>query len=477
MNLQTGDKEARLLHPSEMPGADAAQTPMPREEKVTTTVIDKEGLPLAVSEEPGQGECVNEGECTAQKDPDGAEGGGSHGLLAPPPENFAQTRDDDAKQEAIQRAIELKKAEFWAKKYQEVFHPEEDAKIIRQILQNIRSWMDNGWNSTDLQSISTQVLDLEDYCHQIDNAVDMVNMGGLKILSDLVSRPLEREYLRIQSYGVWAIGTSAQNNEKVKEAALSSNVLEIIVRQLRANLTAVSEEAPVSSSRVQDDDDGDGDIESTASLASFRKKAFYAISALIDSNQEAQKQFWDLGGPSTVLAAWSESLGDDQGSLGDSKENRGVVRKAVGLTLRTLSGINSDPSMFLHALVRVWLGSHGLCTLVVETLSLGSQASSTSTADERLFEDSLRLLSALLSPDFTREEPQSPCISELSKVTPEGRGSHRLMRALESLSTAFDATQDAEESELDDYRSPIPQLVATVRERFDAALQNRDSYL
>jgi len=433
MNLQTGEKEARKLLPSEIKGVNRDKYSSPPSSE--TNVGSSKSIEIPENPSSSSSSTTTSTECTAGADDKtdrecklrGEEEGGSTSgvgeatplLGAPPPDPDAAKRQE--RREKVKRAMEFKKAKFWAKKYQEVFHPEDDAKLIKAILVDVKEWLQQGWNATELPRISQHLADLEDLSHQIDNAVDMTSMGGLDVIFELLSRDdAEPRYMGVQSLGLWVAGTAVQNNDKVKQAALQANLIHAALAHLRSNSSISTTTTTTTTTTTASSDPDPSSSSSLRSVAYLRKKALYFLSAVLDSNLDAQKVFWDIGGPATVVRAWAESLQGVSSSsssssaqhhpLGSEKENLGLVRKAVGLTHRTISGHKADPERFLHGLVRVWLGIPELCELLTTTTLRAA------LKDERLAEDALKLLTLLLDDGFAAqmEEPPSACAALLS---------------------------------------------------------------
>jgi len=108
MNLETGVKEARLLHPSEVAQA-----------KMETAVED-------TSRDSGECDVDDpDGECIHDEVQDGMP------LIAAPK---PQSKEERQRKEELQKKLEKKEAIYWAKKYQEVFHPDDDAERIADSL-------------------------------------------------------------------------------------------------------------------------------------------------------------------------------------------------------------------------------------------------------------------------------------------------------------------------------------------------------
>lgn len=116
--------------------------------------------------------------------------------------------------------------------------------------------------------------------HQIDNARDFVDMGGLDIVKDLTSSlsdggspheiPLISEAIRI-------LGSSSQSNAKVQVRVLKEGFLPLLLKQIQWQYQCHVAQSP------------------QFSLGIF-SRLFYAISALVRHFPKAQKDFIEAEG-------------------------------------------------------------------------------------------------------------------------------------------------------------------------------------
>jgi len=112
-------------------------------------------------------------------------------------------------------------------------------------------------NVTD--SLKMDTLDsLEDYVHQIDNARDLDKIDGYKVLNKLLNSSSDE----IKEKAANVIAAAVQSNPAAQSAALSQGVLVSLLRLLSKDHVFL-----------------------------VRKKAFYALSALVRNHAEAQKEF------------------------------------------------------------------------------------------------------------------------------------------------------------------------------------------
>eukprot|EP00038_Savillea_parva_P009662 m.184998 g.184998 ORF g.184998 m.184998 type:complete len:574 (+) comp16306_c0_seq1:385-2106(+) len=78
--------------------------------------------------------------------------------------------------------------------------------------------------------------DLEDYVHQVDNAIDVGTMGGYSVLLDWLGNPNTTAAIRGQAAVV--IGAACSNNPRAQDAALEAGVLQHLAAQLQAAVGA-----------------------------------------------------------------------------------------------------------------------------------------------------------------------------------------------------------------------------------------------
>jgi len=267
----------------------------------------------------------------------------------------------------------------------------------------ISEWVTSGFPVQYVAAAEAHLEELEDMCHQVDNAVDMATMGGLSVLSKIIKRPSTPELLPAQCLALWVLGTASQNNAKVKESVIKEGLVETIIQSIsRNNVTssrvpAISEEIENGNGTAhlqnQNEESSGNSTSRPGSVAYFRRKALYALSvnagfsrikkltvlfeqAILDSNIPAQERFCDAQGDRAVLDALLKSLETiskseilEETSSGTRRDHLGVLRKTIGLIHRILSGFQADPGLFSERLIQRWSNSPALCTTVLETLS------------------------------------------------------------------------------------------------------------
>ncbi len=326
------------------------------------------------------------------------------------------TQSDAEKDAEARRLQEEREAVYWARKYAKLFKPDDETEIIKQALSKVRVWVDAGRGALAMEPAIKALEHLEDLLHQVDNAVNMVAMGGLVVLSDAISpghlrRPqgehkhvedelgkgpplplpkitLSHNQRKIASLALWALGAALQNNQDVKTAATEAGLSGLLVAVLQSNATGGS---PAQSR----DSPGSGSSIDLGSVNFLRRKALYAVSALLESNRAAQDMFWQVGGASAVGRAWAESLSPNS-QYGSDKSAARVLRKALGLTERMMgSVVGPDAALSSRALGRGWAGIPGFCALLQRTLE--------TSADVRAGETALRVALLVLR-DAAKQE-------------------------------------------------------------------------
>ncbi|XP_017568885.1 nucleotide exchange factor SIL1 isoform X2 [Pygocentrus nattereri] len=137
------------------------------------------------------------------------------------------------------------------------FLMETDIQIMRKLLSQF-----NSTGSTVDQRV-TALLDLEYLVHQVDNAQNLVSMGGMKLITD----SLNNTDVRLQENAAFVLGSAISSNPSVQVEALESGALQKLL-----NLLA------------------------TPHPVSVKKKALFALACLLHHFPFAQSQFVKLGG-------------------------------------------------------------------------------------------------------------------------------------------------------------------------------------
>ncbi|XP_066505506.1 nucleotide exchange factor SIL1 isoform X2 [Hoplias malabaricus] len=137
------------------------------------------------------------------------------------------------------------------------FLMETDAEIMHKLLSKFNS------TSNTVDQRVTALLDLEYLVHQVDNAKNLVSMGGLKLVTDA----LNNTDVRIQESAAFVLGSAVSSNPTVQIEALEGGALQKL-------LTLLATPHPVS----------------------VKKKALFALACLLRHFPFAQSHFVELGG-------------------------------------------------------------------------------------------------------------------------------------------------------------------------------------
>jgi len=391
MNLQTGEREARKLRPEELvgvqPGPNDKFVPASTQAGKSPEISEK--LPEASEDLPESPDAASSGECREGGECVVTQGDVERKMIG----GVGEEEREVMRMEEVKQRIKRKEAMFWAKKYAKLFKPNDDAKTIKNSLMALQNWTNAGFPLEEEGLMEVHLQTIEDLCHQIDNAVDMLTMGGLPILSEIAQRsPTSLLTISTQSLALWALGTATQNNAKVKEAGVSVGLPELYVDILTRNLTKT--------------DLSDNPKSTKFSLAYLKGKTLYALTSLLDVNPKAQEQFWDAGGPYAALRVWEESLTEIKSHTGSKREIRdqlNLARKVVGLIHGTLS--NARQESLSIKMAQAWEGASEICLLLQRSMDLD---------DIRIVEGCLKVIKLLL----TNTSPQgSTCIKEHSMNT------------------------------------------------------------
>ena len=207
------------------------------------------------------------------------------------------------------------------------FYLKEDVEMMKQLLALC----------IDVNSSPEQVMDalesLEEYLHQIDNARDWAKIGGMDVSltllqqsvdaqqqegaavasaapvvsdadsnntasgSSAVPAPLDLQRYRLmnlQAHAAWVLGTAAQNNLDVQEAARKEGAVSIVAELFR-NTMAEQDRERSSASAQSEDTTAVSLFQLRASRLKLLSKLLYALSALLRNNARTQSIFHRSG--------------------------------------------------------------------------------------------------------------------------------------------------------------------------------------
>ncbi|XP_016332542.1 nucleotide exchange factor SIL1-like [Sinocyclocheilus anshuiensis] len=134
---------------------------------------------------------------------------------------------------------------------------ETDVQVMRRLLNQF-----NNTNSTTEEKI-TALLDLEYLVHQVDNAQNLVSMGGMQ----LVINVLNSTDIRLQESAAFVLGSAVSSNPSVQVEAIEGGALQKL-------LTLLATQRPIT----------------------VKKKVLFAVASLLRHFPFAQSHFLKLGG-------------------------------------------------------------------------------------------------------------------------------------------------------------------------------------
>ncbi|XP_034161956.1 nucleotide exchange factor SIL1 isoform X3 [Pangasianodon hypophthalmus] len=134
---------------------------------------------------------------------------------------------------------------------------ETDVQIMSKLLSNFSS------TNTTMDQRVAALLDLEYLVHQVDNAQNLVLMGGLELVNDA----LNNTDFRLQKSAAFVLGSAVSSNPSVQVVALECGTLQKLLTML-----------------------------ATPRPMTVKKKVLYALACLLRHFPTAQSQFVKLGG-------------------------------------------------------------------------------------------------------------------------------------------------------------------------------------
>ncbi|KAJ8255175.1 hypothetical protein GJAV_G00201890 [Gymnothorax javanicus] len=172
-------------------------------------------------------------------------------------EGVGQNKEDKEKEEADIRAQYRPMEELRRDMEQLDLLVETDFQIMSRIISKL-----NSSRSTAEERV-TALLDLEYLVHQIDNAQDLVSMGGLKLVIDA----LNSTDPRLQEGAAFVLGSAVSSNPRVQVEAVEGGALQKL-------LTLLATERPMK----------------------VKKKLLFALGSLLRHFPFAQSHFLKMGG-------------------------------------------------------------------------------------------------------------------------------------------------------------------------------------
>ncbi|XP_038071003.1 nucleotide exchange factor SIL1-like [Patiria miniata] len=194
----------------------------------------------------------------------------SHQELKKALKKFKADQDDVQDQERIDQIRQkFRSMEELKKDFEEMkLKVETDVEIMRRLVEKFQR------EGASVEEQEAALFDLEFYAHQIDNAQDLITIGGF----DLIIRALNDTRDVIRKQAAFVLGSAVQSNPKVQVEALERGAIQKLLHLLTASQPA-----------------------------DIRKKAMYAISSLVRHFPYAQVKFLQLGGLDSFLELFRES--------------------------------------------------------------------------------------------------------------------------------------------------------------------------
>ncbi|XP_022091888.1 nucleotide exchange factor SIL1-like [Acanthaster planci] len=194
----------------------------------------------------------------------------SHKELKDALKKFKAEQDDVQDQKRIDQIRQkFRSMDELKKDFEEMqLNMETDVEIMRRLVEKYQQ------EGASLEEQEAALYDLEFYAHQIDNAQDLITIGGF----DLIIRALNDTRDAIRKQAAFVLGSAVQSNPKVQVEAIERGAIQKLLQLL-------------SISQPRD----------------IRKKAMYAISSLIRHFPYAQLKFLQLGGLDSFLTLFREA--------------------------------------------------------------------------------------------------------------------------------------------------------------------------
>ncbi|XP_072520429.1 nucleotide exchange factor SIL1 isoform X2 [Salminus brasiliensis] len=257
------------------------------------------------------------------------------------------------------------------------FLVETDVQIMRKLLSQFNS------TSSTVDQRVTALLELEYLVHQVDNAQNLLSMGGMKLVIDA----LNSTDVRLQESAAFVLGSAASSNPLVQDQALEGGALQKLFTLLAAS-------HPVS----------------------VKKKALFALACLLHHVPFAQSHFVKIGGVQVLGELFQE-----QGA--DNLRVRIITMLYDMITEKELilqTGIDAVPNsshqeylqQYNEVSLQPILAEQGWCSLVPELLGSPEH-------DGR--EKALRTLLAMMPHCQTQYQQNPTLITSLSTLQKEYR--------------------------------------------------------
>uniref|UniRef100_A0A673GMQ6 Nucleotide exchange factor SIL1 n=1 Tax=Sinocyclocheilus rhinocerous TaxID=307959 RepID=A0A673GMQ6_9TELE len=281
---------------------------------------------------------------------------------------FKEGMDDsvDSKQNAVRaqfRPIEELKKDMEALD----MLVETDVQVMRRLLNQF-----NNTNSTTEEKI-TALLDLEYLVHQVDNAQNLVSMGGMQ----LVINVLNSTDIRLQESAAFVLGSAVSSNPSVQVEAIEGGALQKL-------LTLLATQRPIT----------------------VKKKVLFAVASLLRHFPFAQSHFLKLGGVQ-VLSELFQTPGTEPLRVRIITVLYDMIIEKVGMDLIPDSSHQERLRQYAEVSLLPVLVEQGWCSLVPELLA---------SPEHDCREKALRTLLAMMAQCQTQYKQNPALTASLSEL-------------------------------------------------------------
>jgi nucleotide exchange factor SIL1 len=307
MNLETGKREAKLVDPNVQETESMRSVVVDPNAKETTVTVSTDISGDIVTEENVDDELAvtdddNTEEATGISSEDGAEMSGEEEDEAPPAEpnwnhekiyDVLQALPEPPKVEGmdIHEAHEkLSPAEFrkhivtlWKKRQAELKEAldslQDDAKYIGNLLEQFKEAEHNG--DTEGQLSVLEVLEWE--VQDLDKTHVFNFIGGFGIIAEY----LNSTSLPVRASAAWVVGSAAKNYKEGQEWAIDAGVMPKLIDSLKLEIPS--------------------DDKTAKDVLEVKKKAIYALSSIVRSNERGQRLFSLHNGPGLLAGLFNDA--------------------------------------------------------------------------------------------------------------------------------------------------------------------------
>lgn len=297
LNLETGKREAKLVDKNDEVDSEAEDRmrsvvvdPSAEKEKTVTVSTNWEGdIVTDVDEDESSGLEINDVESAVDDDladgdavVDGDKTNWNHekiyevlqALPEPPKIDGMDIHDAHAKLSPAEFRLQM--ISLWKKRQSELKHAidniQDDSKYLAKLLEQFREAEDKG----DLEGQLSVLEVIEWEVQDLDKTLVFNFIGGFGIMAEYLNATV----LPVRAHAAWVVGTAAKNFRDAQDWVIDAGAIPKLVSTLAMDLTS-------------DSDEGKAVLEA-------KKKALYALSALVRSNERGQRLFLLHRGPEVL---------------------------------------------------------------------------------------------------------------------------------------------------------------------------------